>query len=52
MSQQNTNDVVGKITLFAIYNDETKTQQTIEQLRDKGVALDMLSALGRVHPSA
>ena len=51
MSQQNANDVAGQIILVAVYDDEAKAQHAIEQLRDKGVALDMLSVLGRVHPS-
>jgi hypothetical protein len=51
MSQQDTNDAAGQIILVAVYDDEAKAQRAIEQLRDKGVALDMLSVLGRVHPS-
>ena len=51
MSQQESNDAAGQIILIAVYDDEAKAQQTIEQLSGKGVALDMLSVLGRVHPS-
>lgn len=51
MSQQNANAVAGQIILVAVYDDEAKAQHAIEKLRDKGVALDMLSLLGRVHPS-
>lgn len=51
MTQTNANDVTGQIILVAVYDDEAKAQRTIEQLNDKGVALDMLSVLGRVHPS-
>ncbi len=51
MSQQNSNDVAGQVILVAVYDDEAKAQHAIEQLRDKGVALDMLSVLGRVHAS-
>jgi Heat induced stress protein YflT domain len=51
MSQQNADDVAGQIILVAVYADEAKAQHAIEQLRDKGVALDMVSILGRVHPS-
>ncbi|MGA7180326.1 MAG: general stress protein [Thiobacillaceae bacterium] len=51
MTQQNTNDIDGQIILVAVYDDEAKAQHAIEKLRDKGVALDMLSVLGRVHPS-
>jgi hypothetical protein len=46
-----TNDVTGQIILVAVYDDEAKAQHAIEQLSNKGVALDMLSVLGRVHPS-
>jgi hypothetical protein len=51
MSQQNANAVAGQIILVAVDDDEAKAQHAIEKLRDKGVALDMLSLLGRVHPS-
>lgn len=51
MSQPNTNDTGGQIILVAVYDDEARAQHAIEQLRDKGVALDMLSVLGRVHAS-
>jgi hypothetical protein len=51
MTQQNANDVAGQIILVAVYDDEAKAQRAIEQLSAKGVALDMLSVLGRVHPS-
>ncbi len=51
MSQQNSNDVAGQVILVAVYDDEAKAQHAIEQLRDQGVALDMLSVLGRVHAS-
>ncbi len=51
MSQQNTNEVGGQVILVAVYDDEAKAQHAIEQLSDKGVALDMLSVLGRVHAS-
>lgn len=44
-------DATGQVILAAVYDDETKAQHAIEQLRDRGVALDMLSVLGRVHPS-
>lgn len=44
-------EAAGEIILTAVYDDEAKAQRTIEQLRDRGVALDMLSVLGRVHPS-
>jgi hypothetical protein len=45
------NDVTGEVILVAVYDDEARAQQAIEQLRDKGAAMDMLSVLGRVHPS-
>ncbi len=45
------NDVAGEVILVAVYDDEAKAQQAIERLRDKGAAMDMLSVLGRVHPS-
>jgi hypothetical protein len=51
MSQQESNDAAGQVILVAVYDDEAKAQHAIEQLRDKGVALDMLSVLGRVHAS-
>jgi hypothetical protein len=51
MAQQNADDVAGQIILVAVYDDEARAQHAIEQLLDKGVALDMLSILGRVHPS-
>lgn len=51
MTQTHSDDIAGQIILVAVYDDEAKAQQAIEQLRDKGVALDMLSILGRVHPS-
>lgn len=51
MSQPNTNDTGGQIILVAVYDDEARAQHAIEQLRDNGVALDMLSVLGRVHAS-
>jgi hypothetical protein len=37
--------------MVAVYDDEAEAQQTIEQLRDTGAAMDMLSVLGRVHAS-
>ena len=51
MSQQNANEAGGQVILVAVYDDEVHAQHAIEQLRDKGVALDMLSVLGRVHAS-
>ncbi len=51
MSQQAEKNPTGEVLLVAVYDDEAKAQLTIEQLRDKGVALDMLSVLGQVHPS-
>jgi hypothetical protein len=51
MTQTTTNDVAGQIILVAVYDDEAKAQHAIEQLCKQGVALDMLSVLGRVHPS-
>lgn len=51
MSQQTANEVGGQVILVAVYDDEVQAQHAIEQLRDKGVALDMLSVLGRVHAS-
>lgn len=51
MPQQDARDIAGQSILIAVYDDEAKAQRAIEQLRDKGVALDMLSVLGRVHPS-
>jgi hypothetical protein len=51
MTQQTSNDITGEIILVAVYDDEAKAQRAIEQLNNKGVALDMLSVLGRVHPS-
>ncbi|MGE5669507.1 MAG: general stress protein [Betaproteobacteria bacterium] len=51
MTQQISNEVTGQVILVAVYGDEAKAQHAIEQLRDKGVALDMLSVLGRVHAS-
>jgi hypothetical protein len=51
MSQQTSNDTSGQVILVAVYDDEAKAQRAIEQLSNKGVALDMLSILGRVHPS-
>ena len=51
MTQPTSSDVTGQVILVAVYDDEAKAQRAIEQLRDKGVALDMLSVLGRVHAS-
>lgn len=51
MSQQIANDLSGQVILVATYDNETKAQRAIEQLCDKGVALDMLSVLGQVHAS-
>ena len=51
MSQQTANEAGGQVILVAVYDDEVHAQHAIEQLRDKGVALDMLSVLGRVHAS-
>jgi hypothetical protein len=51
MAGNNHHEAVGQIILTAVYDDEAKAQRTIEELRDRGVALDMLSVLGRVHPS-
>jgi hypothetical protein len=51
MSQNDELNPVSEVLLVAVYEDEAKAQHTIETLRDKGVALDMLSVLGRVHPS-
>jgi hypothetical protein len=51
MSQNSTNESTGETLLIAVYDNEAKAQRTIERLRDKGVAMDMLSVLGRVHPS-
>lgn len=51
MNQQIAKGISGQVILVGIYDDEAKAQHAIEQLRDKGVALDMLSVLGRVHAS-
>ena len=51
MTQPTSSDVTGQVILVAVYDDEAKAQRAIEQLRDKGAALDMLSVLGRVHAS-
>jgi uncharacterized membrane protein len=51
MSQQAEKNPTSEVLLVAVYDDEARAQRTIEQLRDKGVALDMLSVLGRVHAS-
>jgi hypothetical protein len=51
MSQQTANEAGGQVILVAVYDDEVLAQHAIERLRDKGVALDMLSVLGRVHAS-
>lgn len=51
MTQQDANEMDGQVILVAVYDNEAQAQQAIEQLRDKGVALDMLSVLGRVHAS-
>jgi len=45
------NGATGQVILVAVYDDEARAQHAIEQLRDKGAALDMLSVLGRVHAS-
>jgi len=37
--------------LVAVYDDETRAQRAIEKLSEKGFAMDMLSVLGRAHPS-
>lgn len=51
MNQAIDNDISGQVILVATYDNEVKAQRAIEQLRDKGVALDMLSVLGQVHAS-
>lgn len=51
MSQQKANEAAGQVILIAVYDDEVQAQHVIEQLRDKGVAMDMLSVLSRVHAS-
>jgi hypothetical protein len=51
VTQQDTNDAEGQVILVAICDDEAKAQHAVEKLSDKGVALDMLSVLGRVHAS-
>jgi Heat induced stress protein YflT domain len=37
--------------LVAVYDNETGAQRAVEKLSEKGFAMDMLSVLGRVHPS-
>lgn len=37
--------------LVAVYDQEAEAQKAIERLRDHGFPMDMLSILGRVHPS-
>jgi hypothetical protein len=51
MKQKIANDPSRQVILVATYDNETGAQSAIELLRDKGVALDMLSVLGRVHAS-
>ena len=51
MSLTETSVPSGQTLLVAVYDREEEAQRTIEQLRDKGVAMDMLSVLGKVHPS-
>jgi uncharacterized membrane protein len=51
MTHPISNDATGQVILVAVYDDEAKAQHAIEQLRDQGVALDMVSVLGRVHAS-
>ncbi len=35
--------------LIGVYDDETRARRAVEQLMNKGFAMDMLSVLGRVH---
>jgi uncharacterized membrane protein len=37
--------------LVAVFDDEAKAQRAVEKLNEKGFAMDMLSVLGRAHPS-
>jgi hypothetical protein len=37
--------------LVAVYDDETRAQRAVERLSEEGFAMDMLSVLGRAHPS-
>ena len=37
--------------LVAVYRNETDAQHAVEKLSEKGCAMDMLSVLGRAHPS-
>ena len=37
--------------LIAVYDAESRAQQAIEKLIDKGFPMDMMSVLGRIHPS-
>ena len=37
--------------LVAVYRNETDAQRAVENLNEKGCAMDMLSVLGRAHPS-
>lgn len=51
MPQDTPTNATREVILVAVYDDENHAQRAIERLRDKGVALDMVSILGRVHPS-
>jgi hypothetical protein len=37
--------------LVAVYRNETDAQHAVEKLNEKGCAMDMVSVLGRAHPS-
>lgn len=51
MTQDASTNATREVILVAVYDDENHAQRALERLRDKGVALDMVSVLGRVHPS-
>ncbi len=40
-----------QILLVAVFDDETRAQQALQRLQDKDAPMDMLSILGKVHPS-
>ncbi len=51
MTQNDIQTHSGQILLVAVYDDEAHAQSAIERLNSKDVAMDMLSVLGKVHPS-
>jgi Heat induced stress protein YflT domain len=51
MTDRDTTGRTNETILIAVYDNEARAQRAVERLSEKGFPLDMLSVLGRVHPS-